>query len=190
MPRKQTGPETWAEEGDKALAQRLADELRVTTEGGQPLIDEREFRTGKIRVNVIWDEWDGIPLPVRSATILQAYASAEGPEFRDRIALASGLTVPEAHAAGMLPYQILPALRSGDPVSEEDVHRAMLAEGASRLLEPETPRLWFPTKEEAEAGRRRLATRLPTSEAIWIINREIAVQDHSNFRDTVDVRAE
>jgi hypothetical protein len=44
------------------------------------------------------------------------YEQAEGAAYRDRIALASGLTVPEAHAAGMLPYQIIAALRKNDPV--------------------------------------------------------------------------
>ncbi len=109
------------------LAERLANELRSNRECGQPVIEEQEFPNGKLRVTVIWDDWDRLPLEERTAVVLRAYELAEGRDYRNRIFLASGLTVPEAHAAGMLPYQIIPALRSSDPVTAEQCRQAMLA---------------------------------------------------------------
>jgi hypothetical protein len=155
------------------FAERLADELRSNRESGQPLIDEQEFPTGQLRVTVIWDEWDHLPLEDRTAVILRAYDLAEGPGYRERIALASGLTVPEAYAAGMLPFQIIPALRRGDAVTPEQCRQAMIDEGASTLLAPEKPQLRFATEEEAEAARKRLVQRLPSSDQVWVITQEI-----------------
>src|ERR1700747_3503548 len=117
MPRKRRGFEELPRRTVGNLVARLVDELKSDRQSGQPVIDEEEFPTKKLRVNVIWDEWDRVPLEDRTATILRAYEQAEGRDYRDRIALASGLTVPEAHAAGMLPYQVFPALRQSDPVS-------------------------------------------------------------------------
>src|SRR5438132_8349295 len=113
MPRKRTGFEPPRRRAVGNLVERLADELKSDRASGQPVIDEEEFPTGKLRVNVIWDEWDRVPPEERTATILRAYEQAEGPEYRDRIALASGLTEPEAYAAGMRPFRIIPALRQG-----------------------------------------------------------------------------
>jgi hypothetical protein len=159
------------------LARQLAAELKNGRDCGQPMIYEQEYSTGKLRVIVIWDEWAGVPLEDRSATIVRAYEQAEGAEYRDRIALASGLTVPEAHAAGMLPFQIIAARRPTDPVTEEQVRKAMLDEGASVLADPPTPRLRFSSNEQAEACRQRLIKRLPGSDPVWIINQEAGEQD-------------
>ncbi|HLN26879.1 MAG TPA: hypothetical protein VK395_03990 [Gemmataceae bacterium] len=155
------------------LAERLAEELRRSRESGQPVIDEQEFPTGKIRVTVIWDEWDRLPLEDRTAVILRAYDLAEGHGLRDRIALASGLTVPEAYAAGMLPFQIIPALRRDDAVTPEQCRQAMIDEGASVLLAADKPQLRFATEDEAEAARKRLAQRLPNSDQVWVITQEV-----------------
>src|SRR5262245_41618865 len=124
MPRKKIGPDRPSADVKKDLAEKLAAELKKSHACGPPVIYDHAFRTGKVRVVVIWDAWDGVPLQQRSATILRAYEMAEGPESRDRIALASGLTVPEAHAAGMLPYQIITAIRKGDPVTLEQAGQA------------------------------------------------------------------
>src|SRR5947207_6681780 len=110
MPRKRREFEEPPRRIVGSLVERLVDELKSDRQSGQPMIVEEEFPTGKLRVNVILDEWDRLPLEDRTATILRAYEQAEGREYRDRIALASGLTVPEAHAAGMLPYQVIPAV--------------------------------------------------------------------------------
>jgi hypothetical protein len=183
MPRKRLGVEVRLGEATKDLAAKLADELKSSKEGGQPLIYEQEFRTGRVRVTVIWDLWDGIPLQNRTATILRAYENAEGREARERIALASGLTVPEAQAAGMLPYQIITALRRTDPVTFEQARQAFLEEGASALVNPEALQLRFATEEEAEACRRRLIRRFPGTDDVWLIHREITAQDFATAEE-------
>ncbi len=160
------------------LVDRLVAELRKDRKSGQPVIDEREFASGKLLVNVIWDEWDHLPLEDRTSVILRAYELAEGREYRDRVALASGLTVPEAHAAGMLPFQILPALRRGDKVTAEQCRQAMIEEGASILLEADKPQLRFATEEDAEGARSRLVERLPESEPVWLISREVGAVEN------------
>jgi hypothetical protein len=172
MPRKKRISEDQPRSIHAGLGQRLAEELRGGRESGQPFVDEQEFPSGRIRVNVIWDEWDRLPLEDRTAVILRAYELAEGREYRDRIALASGLTVPEAHAAGMLPFQIIPALRKDDPVTDEQCRRAMIEEGASILVSAERPQLRFADEEEAESARRRLAERLPDSEPVWVVTQD------------------
>src|SRR5438445_1935220 len=101
--------------------------------------------------------------------MLRAYEQAEGRDYRDRIALASGLTVPEAHAAGMLPYQVIAAVRKGDPVTADQCRKALIEEGASVLFGEDSPQLRFATEEEAEAARKRLAARLRNSEQVWVV---------------------
>jgi hypothetical protein len=155
------------------LAERLADELRNGREAGQPVIEEQEFPSGKLRVTVIWDVWDRLPLEERTSIILRAYELAEDRGYRERIALASGLTVPEAYAAGMLSFQVIPALRRDDPVTPEQCRQALLDEGASVLFAPEKPQLRFASEEEAEAARGRLIRRLPDSEQVWVITQEV-----------------
>ncbi len=49
----------------------------------------------------------------------------------------------------MLPFQIIPALRKGDPVTLDQCRQAMIDEGASTLLGPDKPQLRFATEEEA-----------------------------------------
>lgn len=185
MPRKRIGPEVRIGSVKKELAEELAAELKSNRDFGQPVIYEHAFRTGKVRVTVLWDAWKDIPLQERSATILRAYEMAEGPESRDRIALASGLTVPEAHAAGMLPFQIIAAVRNGDPVTQDQVKQAMLDEGGSLLFGWNRPQLRFATEEEAEAARQRLIQRFPGSEEVWIIDRDVTAQDFAQAQDWV-----
>ncbi len=82
---------------------------------------------------MIWDEWADDTLEERSSVILRAYELAEGAAAREKIALASGLTVTEATAAGILPFQIIPGLRKTDPVKLDQVRNAMLDQGASKV---------------------------------------------------------
>jgi hypothetical protein len=183
MPRKRLGFQPEPARAKASLVQRLVDELRVNREFGQPTIYEQEYGTGKLRVVVTWDEWYGIPLDERSAAILRSYELVEGPEYRDRIALASGLTVSEAYAAGMLPYQIIAALRRTDPLTPEQARLALLEEGASQLASPQGPQLRFATEEEAEASKRRLLDRFPGSDDVWIISRELMAHDLAKVQD-------
>ena len=180
MPRKRRGFEEPPRRTVGNLVGRLVDELKSDRQSGQPMIDEEEFPTKKLRVNVIWDEWDRVPLEDRTATILRAYEQAEGRDYRDRIALASGLTVPEAHAAGMLPYQVIAALRKGDPVTMDQCRKALIEDGASILFGEDNPQLRFATEEEAEAARKRLAEQLANSEPVWVVTKEVGtVEDWS-----------
>jgi hypothetical protein len=173
MPRKRRGFAEPPRRTVGSLVEQLVDELKSDRQSGQPMIDEEEFPTGKLRVNVIWDKWDRVPLEDRTATILRAYEQAEGQEARDRIALASGLTVPEAHAAGMLPYQVFPAVRKSDPVTIDLCRKALMDEGASILFGEDNPQLRYSTEEEADAARKRLAKRLPGSEPVWVITKVV-----------------
>ncbi len=175
MPRIIRGTDRLVRPRHPELVARLVEELRASHESGQPIIDEQRFpESGAIRVYVIWDRWDRVPDEERTDTILQAYEEAEGKETRDRIAIAVGLTVPEASESGLLPYQVLPALRKDDPFSPEQCRSAMVEEGASILAGNEKPQLRFATMEEAEACRNRLARRLPGSEPIWMIAQEVS----------------
>jgi len=173
MPRKIRGVEEQPRRLIGDLAEQLAGELKSARPSGQPAIEEQTFPTGSIRVTVIWDKWDRVALEDRTAIILRAYELAEGRGYRDKIALASGLTVPEAHAAGMLPFQIIPAVRKGDPVTSEQCRQTMIDEGASTLSSADKPQLRFATEEEAEEARKRLGTRLPNSEPVWVITQEV-----------------
>ncbi len=173
MPRIKKGLEETPTPQHPGLAAELASELKSAREGGQPRIEEQHFpKTGAVRVTVLWDKWAPLPDEERSVVILRAYEQVEGEEFRDRIALAIGLTIPEAYESGMLPFRLLPVVRKGDPVTPEECARAMVGEGASILFDPNNPQLRLATGEEAEACRKRLVQALPGSEPVWVIEKE------------------
>ena len=100
------------------------------------------------------------------AIILDAYEEVEGRDFRDRVALALGLTVPEAYESGLLPVRVTAALRRDDPVTQDQVRAALIAQGASVLDDAEHPELRFSTTEEAEECVRRLVEFLPGSASL------------------------
>jgi len=167
-----------------ALLAELMQELKSNHEAGQPIIVEQHFpRTNLISVTVIWDKWVPLSDEDRAATVRYAYEEVEGKEFRDRIALSIGLTVPEAYESGMLPYQVTAALRKGDPVTAEQCAQAMLEEGASLLFDPDHPQLRFATEQEAEASVKRLSRALPGSEPVWLITKEMDHPKPSGSRD-------
>lgn len=166
------------------LAERLAEELKSAKDYGQPTIYEQEYATKKVRVTVIWDDWADDSLEERSAVILRAYEIAQGSQGRAKIALASGLTVPEATAAGLLPFQVIPARRDSDAVKLEEIEAVMLEQGASKLSRQDGLQLRFSTKDEAAACIQRLSQKLPASAPIWVISREMHVQDTLALRDS------
>ena len=131
---------------DQKFVERLVEELRAGRESGQPFIYEQTFHTGKVRALVIWDDWKDLTLEQRTNIITSAIEQADGRDYRARVALASGLTVPEGVAAGLLPYQIGTALRKSDAVTDVQCWDAMLAEGASQLFGPKVLQLRFPTR--------------------------------------------
>lgn len=174
MPRVILGPKRERPHFPDLVAE-LADELRSNRPFGQPLIREQRFpKTDVIRATVIWDKWESLSDEDRLATILQAYEDVEGEAFRDRVALAIGLTVPEAHGAGLLPIQVTTALRASDAVTVEECRDAMIEFGASVLSNPERPALRFATVEEAEQCVQQLIKRLPKSEPVWIMTQDAA----------------
>lgn len=73
----------------------------------------------------------------------------------------------------MLPFRIIPALRSSDPVTLEQCHAAMIDEGASLNFGDGRPHLLFSDLGEAEKARHRLIQRLPGSEQIWTTMKEV-----------------
>ncbi len=185
MPRIKMGFEDQPRKADARLVERLVDELKVNRESGQPFIYEQSFSTGRIRVLVIWDDWKDLSLEERTNIIVSAIEKSDGKDYRAKVALASGLTVPEGVAAGMLPYQIMTAHRKGDKVTPEQCREAMLAEGASELFGPNVLQLRFPSEDSAEACRQRLIKRLPNSDEIWIVSREITAQDFGQVSESV-----
>ncbi len=185
MPRKRIGVQSVLTEASGGLVEKLAAELKSPKDYGQPLIYEEEYATKKIRVMVIWDEWADASLEKRSAVILDAYEQADGKKGREKIALASGLTVPEAAAAGMLPFQVISGLRSSDGFSQEQVVEAMVRQGASSLDKRSGLQLRFATEEEALACQKRLVDELPGSEPIWIIRREVDSTDSMTYAEDV-----
>jgi hypothetical protein len=173
MPRIRRSPRQPIPTRFPELFAALVSELQNARDTGQPLIEEYVFpKTGAIRATVIWDQWEAVPDEERAALIQQAYEQAEGRDFRDRIALALGLTVPEAAELGLLPFRVKPVLRRGDPVTAEQCRQAMIALGASTLTDPANPQLCFASEEEAETCRQRLVRQLPGSDAIWAITHE------------------
>jgi hypothetical protein len=187
MPRIKMGFEDQPRKTDRKLVDRLVDELKADRESGQPFIYEQTFSTGKLRVLVIWDDWQDLPLEQRTNVILSALEQSDGKDYRAKVALASGLTVPEGVASGMLPYQIITALRKEDQVTLEQCWTAMLAEGATQLFGPKILQLRFPTEESAEACRQRLIRRLPNSDEIWLVSREITAQDFGPASESVAI---
>ena len=125
----------------------LANELRDEKEFGQPRVEEFHFsKTRLIRATVLWDKWERVPDDACSDTIHRAYEQAKAKEYADRVALAVGLTFPEAYESGMLPYQVLTALRKSDPVTAKQCARAMVEEGASLLFDPAKPQPGSPPR--------------------------------------------
>jgi hypothetical protein len=55
----------------------------------------------------------------------------------------------------------------------DQCRQALIEEGASILFGEDGPQLRFATEEEAEAARKRLAERLPGSEPVWVITKEV-----------------
>ncbi len=158
----------------RTLIADLAREIQSPRPTGQPIILEDGNLNGEsVRVQVVWDRWEEVPGELRSAIILDAYATALGDAYRQKIKLALGMTVPEAIEVGLLPFQIIPARRKdGDP-SHEECRKAMIDAGASLLTGEDRPQLRYATIEDAEAAIERLQETLPKSR--WIIAQEVSL---------------
>jgi hypothetical protein len=157
------------------LLDALVAELRAPHDFRQPIITEdHRTRDGVVHVQVVWDQWQDCPELERWEIIREAYQRVKGPDFANRIMLATGVTVPEAARFGFLPFQVIPMRRKTDALSQEQYARAMIEEGASVLENPSKPMLRFETLEEAEVCQERLERRLPGSH--WSIVHDLGMQ--------------
>lgn len=155
-----------------AIRNDLIEELRNPKPLGQPIIlEDATPQTNSVRVHVVWDRWTECPRELRHQVIEDAYMEALGSKQQLPITLALGLTVPEAIGVGLLPYQIAPAPRRTNDISDERYLEAMLKAGASTLLGRQNPQLRFATPEDAETAMESLQSELPGSK--WLIIREV-----------------
>ena len=168
MPRIRRGTEEIGKPLHFDLVTELIQELRDGKECGQPRIEETEFPTGAIRVTVLWDKWDRVPDHERADVILRAYEEVEGRPYRERVALAIGLTFPEAREVGLLRCSLQPQVRSDDPKTVARYYQAMRDLGASDLFDRGRPELWFASRGEMEACLKRLKELVPGSDESWL----------------------
>lgn len=120
-------------EHEADLVKRLAQELTRETSPDepivQPLIFEQPLRGDALHVIVAWERWRAIPASRRSSVIMKAYETAAADRV-DKITIAMGVTTHEAIELNLLPYQIEPAIKKNDEISDEKVWRLMKNEGA------------------------------------------------------------
>lgn len=170
MPRHVRSDTTTAERMDE-LVLELARELNRPKSFGQPIIlEDQTPKTNTVRTQVVWDRWDECPEHLRTDAILEAYESAFGTDFRRKITLALGVTLPEAIAIGLLPYQVLYRTK-GMKKENEKAYRAMREFGATTLEDSERPMLRFATLDAADVAVELLEKKIPGSK--WTI-KEIA----------------
>jgi hypothetical protein len=173
MPRHILAPKTSIGER-QPLTTDLVREIKAPRPMGQPIIlEDGNVGGDSVRIQVVWDRWENVAGELRSAIILDAYATALGDEYRRKIKLALGMTVPEAVEVGLLPFQIMTARRRDEEPSCEEYRKAMIDAGASRLLGEDRPQLRFATLDDAEAAMEHLQDMLPKSR--WIIAQEVSV---------------
>jgi len=177
MARFKTGFDDSPRPATGKLVERLVEEFKSDRKSGQPFIYEQTFSSGRVRILVVWDDWKHVPLEGRTSIIHSAVERSDGKECREKIALASGLTVPEASLAGMLPYHVFPSLRKSNTVTQDECRDAMLSEGATKLLGPTNIQLRVATQEAADDAVRRLVEKLPKSEEVWVVTRDSMSQE-------------
>jgi hypothetical protein len=148
------------------LLQELKNELAGRSTGGSlavahtPLIFEipLEF-SEQIDVLVVWEWFDGVRSEDRSALIIEAYVGQAA-----KISQALGVTLEEALDQELLPYNVIPNT-SPTGVDPKEIEKAMVEEGGFSLADK--IRLWFPTRQMAEAAMVRLNQRLP--QGAWVV---------------------
>lgn len=80
-------------------AELLAEMHRNSPNGspGAPTVEVRALPGSKnVHVTVLWDAWDGLPLPKRGEIVLGAYEDAFGTNEMLKVMLALGITSQEA----------------------------------------------------------------------------------------------
>ncbi len=148
------------------LVQELVSELKEPHESGQPIILRNAIgESDAFNVYVIWDRWEGLSAPDRSATIREAFNNYD-PSITSKIPIAEGRTPAEAISEGLLPVSIKPLLRRDDPYSTDEIREAMKAAGAFET--PNGPQLRFARIEDAEEIYRRLNKSFPAIFALVV----------------------
>jgi hypothetical protein len=143
------------------LVEELSSELKQPRPAGQPLILEEQLEhTNAIQVHVVWDELAECSEEERTRVIFDAFERVHGPESRDRVILAVGLTVPEAGDLGLLPVRVVRVPTMGT-AADQEIAAALREEGASWLRPPLAPELRFRDERDAIAAIGRLETKLP-----------------------------
>ena len=178
MPRHQRMPAVVSTGETASLVRELAKELKNPRPMGQPIILEDSLLGNAVSVQVVWDRWHDVPPESQTQVIYDAYSAAFGEEYRQKIRLALGVTVPEAANLGLLPFQIIPARRKDGEPSQEEYRKAMIDAGASLLSGEDRPQLRFATIEDAEAAMEHLQGMLPNSR--WIIAQELSSSSSGN----------
>lgn len=167
MPLHRKPPAEAGEERGDLLADLVA-ELTDPKPFGQPVIIEDDTpETNSLRVQVAWDRWEDCPREARSGIVTDAYEHVYGPERRKEITLALGLTIPEAAAIGLLPFQVVPGRHKAGQPSADEYRQAMVAAGASVLSDAQKPELRCATLDDAQTLIEHLEQALPNSK--WII---------------------
>jgi hypothetical protein len=158
MPRYQIKRSAVDPQVRERLVNILANELRGQASAQGPAVFEEEVTgTDTFHVLVLWEQWQDIPTEERGAMILDAYERSAA-EVAPRITVTLGVTLDEALAMNLLPYQVSPMRKSSHPVSYAELEAAMRAEGAVQT--PAGLRMYFPSRKAAEDAYQRLSARI------------------------------
>lgn len=137
------------------VVEQLAREVAGEATINGPIIFEIPLEgPDRFDVLVVWEAWKPFHSEDRSRMILEAYGAR-----KVQIAQALGVDYEEAVQQQVLPYSVLPMVRSGEG-DIEAMKKAMIAEGGIALPNGKVD-LRFPTMSMAEQVHRRLADQLP-----------------------------
>jgi hypothetical protein len=157
----------------ETLVDHLARALRERASRGQPTVFENRIgQTDALNVFVIWDRWGEIRRDERSKIIIDAYKRIDEGKS-ERVAIATGATLDEAIAMGVLPYWIAITRKRDDPASPEQLREAMIDEGAVETVSG--LQLRFNSLEEAKEAYSRLTAKVPGP--YWAIVHEVSRGD-------------
>lgn len=157
------------------FVKKLVQEFTASSTNLQPLILEEPVPSTKSRhVRVIWNAWKDLSDEQRSAVIVDAYAQAESPEAAAEITIAEGLTPQEALAFGLLPFKVVPARKTSDPVPLTDYQTALAVEARNTLLGAKAKELRYAWAQDAEQALERLQQALPGSS--WVLVQETTIE--------------
>ncbi|MDR3635219.1 MAG: hypothetical protein P4L84_15550 [Isosphaeraceae bacterium] len=135
---------------------------------GMRIMESAIGRSDSLYATVISERWKDIPREDRWKIILDAYREHDDSKAR-RIAVAQGLTMEEALLLGVLPFRIVTTWKQGDPVTLDQLTRALLSEGAIKT--PSGLLLGFQSLDEAKQAYVHLQERIPGP--YWAIVHEI-----------------